>query len=164
MSPPDATARRGHGKKKHSRPKLPTCFGRRATNRAIGPRSVSDTAGDVIIGDAGPNTISGCGCGVDRICGGRGNDQIRGDDDVLLFANGGAGADFIVGGEGNNRLPGGDGNDRVVDVVGNDRPEGDAGNDTLEDEVGEDTDGLVGGPGFDIRNPDIGDFFGLSPC
>ena len=108
--------------------------------------------------------ISGCSGGVDRMCGGSGNDQIRGDDDVLVFANGGAGADFIVGGEGNNLLHGGDDNDRVVDVVGNDRPEGDAGNDTLEDEVGEDTDVLVGGPGFDTCDADIGDFFDLSPC
>lgn len=142
------------------------CFGKPPTILAIGPAPVSGTdRDDVIVGDAGPNSIGGGSGGVDRICAGGGDDEIGGNEDTdLVFVDGGPGADVVVGGEGNDQLFGGDGDDRLNGSLGNDLLDGGNGNDTLGDGAFGDIDTLVGGPGFDTCDDNTGDPNGPVAC
>jgi Ca2+-binding RTX toxin-like protein len=92
--------------------KAPTCFGKRATKRAIGAKVVQGTIGDdVIVGDERDNVIF-ASQGNDRVFGG-GNDLISKEEAVgTLLASGGAGNDDLRAGFGDATLNGGDGNDR----------------------------------------------------
>jgi Ca2+-binding RTX toxin-like protein len=90
----------------------------------------------LLIGDAGPNSISGT-ANADWISG-------KGGDDTL---NGLGGDDDIFGGVGNDIIDGGDGNDWLRGRDGFDVVNGGAGNDTLIERFGGDQ--LYGGPGDD---------------
>lgn len=91
---------------------------------------------DVILGTAGPDTVS-AGNGADIVCGGGGADHIdpgAGNDRVL----GGAGDDVLYGRTGGDRLEGGGGNDRLLSGEDNDQLYGGSGGDTLDGGAGSD--------------------------
>jgi Ca2+-binding RTX toxin-like protein len=134
--------------------KAPTCFGRKATIRAIGAATVFGTAeDDVIVGDSEANTIDVSQGGVDRVCGGGSGDAILGQNFVTgetterLLASGGDGDDVFRGSAGDDVLLGGAGGDELFSAEGDDRVDGGGGNDVLDGLSGEDT--LDGEPGDD---------------
>jgi len=118
---------------------------------------------DILIGDAGANTISAF-AGSDNVQGGAGNDFViggAGDDSV----RGQAGNDRVFGDDGQDTLFGNDGNDILEGRNGNDFIKGDSGNDFLIG--GDGVDSLIGGSGNDVfifrrdnDNDFIGDFNG----
>ena len=89
-----------------------------------------------IVGDDGPNTLSGTPA-ADVIAALGGNDKVFGL----------AGNDTICGGSGKDTLKGGAGNDFLSGQKGNDKLYGQKGNDKLSGKAGKDT--LKGGPGKD---------------
>jgi uncharacterized repeat protein (TIGR01451 family) len=109
---------------------------------------------DIIVGGRGDDQIDGENDN-DTINGGAGNDSLCGDNgrDVLVGGLGNdtlfgeTGNDVLAGGVGNDLLLGGDGNDVLDGGVGDDRLYGLAGNDTLVGDVGNNI--LVGGSGND---------------
>lgn len=107
-----------------------TCFGKRATlcgtngrDRLTGTRQR-----DVIVGRGGNDIINGRGgddricCGEDTLLGGKGKDEVRGDE----------GQDRLVGGKGRDTLRGGEGNDTLVGGPGDDRLNGGLGRHTCD--------------------------------
>jgi len=143
--------RRNHDKKRHHRP--PTCFGQRATI-ADHHGIIQGTSGDdVIIGDRSNNFVLSNG-GVDRICGGPGDDLLRSFDPGQIFVDGGSGVDNIQASTGDDVLRGGDGNDILNGLEGNDRLEGGNGDDLINAQAGDDE--LLGGEGDDKLDGDLG--------
>ncbi|WP_394178772.1 calcium-binding protein [Yoonia maritima] len=94
--------------------------------------------GEVILGQAGADTLSG-GAGSDVIIAGAGNDVLNGGEgaDTLLGRDGNdrilgnEGADILIGGAGADTLLGGSGQDILRGGSGNDIIDGGAGNDVL---------------------------------
>ena len=103
------------------------------------------TAGDdVLVGDAGANTIDGLG----------GDDSLYGVE----------GDDLLIGGSGGDRLAGGDDADSLVGNDGADNLKGEAGNDWIDAGSGDDVatggdgaDSIIGGTGHDALNGNNGD-------
>ena len=91
---------------------------------------------DRLLGDAGPNAISGLG-GNDTINGGNGNDTLNGNSgqDRLFGNNGG---DRLVGGIGNDTINGGNGSDQLIGGSGRDLMVGGQGRDRLTGNSGAD--------------------------
>lgn len=111
--------------------------------------------GDLIAAGLNDDTVLGDG-GNDRIWGGDGHDEVRGDagSDVLHgnFGNdrifGGSGADTLNGGNGNDVLDGGFQNDSLLGGLGADRLVGGADADHLDGGMGNDS--LYGSSGADV--------------
>jgi hypothetical protein len=118
----DAEARKGKRQGKGNKP-TPTCFGLPATIKDHAGEITGTDGDDVIIGDAGPNQIfvntGGDDVGVDRVCGGGGDDTISQECcQGTLFALGGPGDDVIRAGLGDAVLFGGDGDDELFGSLG----------------------------------------------
>lgn len=102
--------------------------------------------------DSGPSTLTGTytiayGTVIENATGGRGNDQITGNDVANLLI-GLSGNDRIFGNDGNDRLRGDDGGDFLNGGRGNDLIFGNDGNDRLYGDLGNDV--LLGGTGADL--------------
>ncbi len=146
------SAERKRKKRKKKRKKTtPTCFGLAATISDHTGEITGTKEDDVIIGDAGPNTIRGGNGGFDRICAGDGDDTINADS-LLLFADGGPGDDDLIGSVGSDLLIGGDGDDEIFGFNGDDQIFGEDGIDFLIGNQGEDR--LAGGAGTDTCGQD----------
>jgi Ca2+-binding RTX toxin-like protein len=78
------------------------------------------------------------GAVIENAIGGRGNDQINGNE-VNNSLSGGDGNDIIQGFGGDDRIMGGAGNDSLSGGAGNDTLDGGTGNDTLDGGAGNDT-------------------------
>jgi Ca2+-binding RTX toxin-like protein len=94
--------------------------------------------GPLILGDAGPNIITGTSA-AEEIRGMGGEDRIAG----------AGGNDLVFGGRSNDSIRGGPGNDLVFDRTGLDVLQGDSGVDVLDARDRVRGDRLIGGPGVD---------------
>lgn len=123
------------------------------TDQADTVDATADTAGVILIGNAGNDVLTG-GQGDDFIEGGADNDSIAGDagNDTL---NGGSGTDTIFGGDGADSINSGGGNDTVDGGAGNDEIDGSFGEDLLTGGEGNDT--ILGGSGNDTIDGGGGD-------
>lgn len=110
----------------------------------VGGSGGATSGNDVLVGDAGANTIDGLG-GDDSLYGIDGND--------LLI--GGAGADRLAGGNGADSLLGNDGADDLKGEAGNDWI--DAGSNADVATGGGGNDSIIGGTGHDALNGNSGD-------
>ncbi|WP_084599374.1 calcium-binding protein [Actinoplanes subtropicus] len=84
-----------------------------------------------------------------------GNDYLRNDSGLAMYAAGGMGNDTLVGGSGPDHLLGENGNDTLLGMAGNDNLDGYLGDDTLWG--GDDNDSLVGSWGNDTLHGGNGD-------
>ncbi len=95
-------------------------------------------------------TFSGDGFYWVRFTGSNGRDvlTVPSDSNILVFANGRGGDDYLQGGSGFDVLDGGDGDDTLIGNGGYDTLSGGSGNDQLFGGVGDDN--LIGGEGDDL--------------